>query len=790
MNKRSYDIFTRLVRTRPLMTASIAYLLGCITAYAADIPVWIWLICTGLFLLPAIFAKKKRCLLALAIMLAMLPFGGLRFTLAWNSVPVVESRDPVQLTGRIISVPEYRIDTERTICVIDDIAIDGENVDYKLRLYLRGDTALLQEVDIASIVSCEAHLWQADADSNPGQFSFQDYLRLNGLSGYATAEIETASFEPLKLRPGERMALFRSRLGDYIEGLFPENPSVARAFLIGDRSHLSEYDRESFSKSGVAHLLAISGMHISVLAGMVSMLLSRFTGRKTAFFVTLGILTFYGFIIGFTPSFLRALVLFALFSAAPIAGRNYDSPTALGAAMLLYLLIRPVGILESSFILSFGAAAGIIFVLPPIRALTRTDAFLARRPRHGFSALFTDRLPKWIVGSVMISLSAQIAIFPIVINNFGYQSPWTLLANLFCVPLAMAAYIASIIGALSGLPFVACVGDKLFSLLRLLTEFFASLPFTENYMAQFPAYICAAFALCLFLSSDLTHISMNIRRFLPLMLIPAILATSLIAKHKLDGCSIVFFDAGQADCAAIQCEGKLYLIDTGDDYTPAADYMRMLACKPEAIFLSHCHDDHAGGLNDILDYCPPETIYISACWNDGECSEEVSAALLRAENMGCDIVPLTTGDEIQLSDQSFLRVLAPEAGIPENSANDNSMILYFEYGEVSALFTGDASADVINAVACDVDILKIPHHGSKTHTSAALIEKTTPSLAFVPVGYNNFGHPSDKVIRMLESAGTRVYRGDECGAVTCQIDENGGISVRCYKNPEAVNGVE
>ena len=258
----------------------------------------------------------------------------------------------------------------------------------------------------------------------------------------------------------------------------------------------------------------------------------------------------------------------------------------------------------------------------------------------------------------------------------------------------------------------------------------------------------------------------------------------------MNGCSIVFFDAGQADCAAIRCDGKFYLIDTGDDYTPAVDYMRKYAYRPEAIFLSHCHDDHAGGLNDILDYAPPETIYVSSNWDAGECSEAVNAAMQRAEEMGCEIVSVAAGDEIRLSDQSFLQVLAPQAGIPANSANDDSLVLYFEYGGVSALFTGDAEADTISAVGRDIDILKVPHHGSKDHTSAGMLEKLTPSAAFVPVGYNSFGHPSDKVIRLLEDAGAKVYRGDQCGAVICNINDEGSMFIRCYKDPEDADGLE
>lgn len=790
MKLRNYDIITRILRTRPLMAVSFAYLLGCIMGYVIGASAWLWLVCTVLFLLPLLFFRRRINYLILAIVAAMLPFGALRFTLAWNATPIVESQKSVVLSGRIVSVPEYRSDSERTVCVLDDVAIDGKDQAYKLRLYLRGDTDLLQSVRISDEITCTAHLWQADDATNPGQFSFQNYLRLNGLSGYATAEIENADIRETDPHLSEKLAIFKNKIGDYIEGLFPENASIARAFLIGDRSRLSEYDRENFSKSGVAHLLAISGMHISVLAKMISLLLSRFVGKKPAFLITLGILFVYGLLIGFTASFLRALLLFAFYSAAPIIGRNYDSPTALGAAMLAYLLIHPTGILESGFALSFGAAAGIIFISSPLRALTHTDSLLSTRPKHGFTALFTHRLPRWIVNSVIVSLAAQIAVYPLVINSFGYQSPWTLIANLICVPLAMFAYVVSILGVLSSLSCVSAIGDKLFGLLKLCTQYLSALPFSEKYIAHFPIYICVIYVLCLFLASDLSRIPMKFRRFMPLILIPAILASALIAKSGLSGCSVIFFDAGQADCAAVRCEGKLYLIDTGDAYTPAVDYMRRYAYRPEAVFLSHCHDDHAGGLDAILDYSPPNTLYISENWYDYECSEAVSNALLRAEALGCEIVSLSAGDTVRLSDKTYLRVLSPEAGFAGNSANNDSLVLFVEYCGLSALFTGDCSAEILAEAVEDADILKVAHHGAESCTNAALIEKVSPSAAFIPVGYNTFGHPSNKTISLLESAGARVYRGDECGAVTFDFTQSGEIHAYCYKDPEEINGTE
>ncbi|MBQ8506970.1 MAG: DNA internalization-related competence protein ComEC/Rec2 [Clostridia bacterium] len=782
-------LLTRLIRTRPLFLASLLFLAGCILGYVLEIPALPAMGCALVLLLASALLRKKRAVMAVLLLLAMLPLGAFRFQIAWNATAPLPDQKGALLSGRICELPQYNPDTERTICVLDDISIGGKPTAKKLRLYLRGDPELLQKVEIGQTITCEAHIWRADEATNPGQFNFSNYLRVRGLSGYATAEIESAAFSEQALRIPDYPEIIRSRLGSHVERLFPENAATAKAFLLGDRSELSENQRENYSKSGAAHLLAISGMHISVLAGAVSLLLGRFLSRKKGFFITLIILLAYGALIGFSASLRRAILMFAILGFAPVAGRYSDAPTRLAAALLICLLLRPASILDAGFVLSFGASAGIILLYGPLSNLFHCDAFLHSRITHGLRGI-PKRLGKWAVGLTICTFAAQLAILPGVVHYFGAQSIVSFAVNLLVVPLAMFAYIASIIGAASCLAPVAAAGDFLFGLLNAIVEFSAGLPLATLKIARFPAWLVLLCAAACLISSNLSKIKLKIRRFLPLFTVLACLISNGCAYLTTLGCSIVFLDAGQADCAVIRTEGKVYLVDTGDSYSPAADYLSAMNYPVEAVFLSHMHSDHAGGLQEILSVCTPKRVYISANWASYAADDGVNEALEAARTQGCEIIPVSAGDEIQLSKKTLLRVLSPVAGISASAANDDSLVLHVEHEGTSALFTGDAPAGTIAPVSMDADILKVPHHGAADSLNSDFIRAATPSVAIVPVGYNTYGHPAQETIDLLSRAGCQTFRTDRCGAVTCRFDENGRVSVRPYLSSEAANGLE
>lgn len=785
-------MLTRLVRARPLFLSAAFFLLGCILGHAAAPPVPVLVIALVLLILMCIPLRRSR-LLPVLLVLAMLPFGALRFEQQWHSYDPLPEMKGIALSGHICEIPQWKKDTQRCVCVVEDIRMDGAEIPGKLRLYLRSDEenlALLQAPALGQRISCTASLWQGDISTNPGGFDFDAYLRLQGLSGYATARIEEATLSEPVYTLSDQRKLLRERIGLRIDRLFPENAAIARAFLIGDRSELSQEDRASFSNSGAAHLLAISGMHISILAGALILALRPLLRRKRSFIVVLTLLIAYGGLIGFSASLTRAILIFAAFNAAPLLGRYSDAPTRLALALLIYLLARPIAILDLGFVLSYGASAGILLLTPPLANLLHLEVDAHQSMKRSLRAKLLLRPIHWIAGMVITSFAAQLAILPAVISAFGAQPLFSIVVNLVAVPLAMLGYIVAIIGVLLGLAPIARLADCIFGMLTACVRIFASIPLSTLRVARFPAWLTIVCVAACLLSSNLSRLPMRLRRFLPLTILLAALASNGISLASTRGCSVVFLDAGQADCAVIRSEGKVYLVDAGDSYSPAADYISAMNYPLEAVFLSHPHMDHVAGLADVLEICTPKRIYISPNWNALEKDEGVMEVVNAAVEQGAELIYISAGDEIALSDKTLLQVLAPSAGFPADSANEDSLILRLDYGEASCAFTGDASAETVAGHIGDCDVLKVGHHGSDQSLNAELLTELSPSVAVISVGENNYGHPSADALNLLELAGSRVYRTDKCGAITCRLKADGSVQISTYLSSEDADDLE
>lgn len=475
--------------------------------------------------------------------------------------------------------------------------------------------------------------------------------------------------------------------------------------------------------------------------------------------------------------------MFGIYQAAAVAGRFSDSPTRLAAAMFLHLLISPVDILSAGFILSYCASAGIVFLSRPLSRLLRSEDLLYGSIDIEPGAMLMRKAARWIMRSVITSLAATLATFPAVIHFFGAQPLWSMLVNLPAVPLAMFSYILSIIGLLTGIGPLCMAADSLFELLVSLIRLCAALPLSSLRIARFPGWLCVICAVMFLLSSDLSVLPEFVRRFIPVCTLLAMLLSNGISLVKLHRDEFIFMDAGQADCAILKTEGKLIMFDTGDDYSPAPDYLSAMNYGVDALFLSHLHADHAGGLADMLDICVPEKIYVSADYTGGDVSEAVAHALERAKSLGSEIITVKAGDTIELSSESFAKVLSPDAGISASPANEDSMMLHVVCGEISALFTGDMPAASMPENLPDIDILKVSHHGSRSGTDPGMLTETSPSVAIISVGEgNSHGHPTREALELLYASGAEVLRTDLCGAITVSCDDAGGLEISTYYN--------
>ena len=786
MSVRQFEPLTRFLRTRPLMLSACLFLIGCIMGRILNLNVYllsggcICLIAAGLFL-----ARRNRRWVALIIAIAMLPLGALRFTLAWRAADPLPEQKNAAITGDIVDLFDYDIEKTRRVCAVNHLTIDGVTVSGTLRLYIRGEFDDLKEMHIAQRVECTGNIYAPDGASNPFEFDFADYLRVQGLNGYASVKVENAAFFDRAVEFSDVPAVLRGKIAARIDRLFPENGGIIKAFLIGDRSDLADDLRAAYNRSGIAHLLAISGMHISILAGFCMLLLRRFLKRGWAFGITMALLLAYGFLIGFSASLLRAFIMFGLYNAAPLLGRQSDPPTNIAAALIVNLALRPIDILNVSFILSYAASAGIIFLSDPLWALLHLERFRNLKPENGVRGFLKTRLPRSIAQSLILTLSAQIASLPAVIRFFGAQPVWGLVTNLIAVPIAMIGYIAALIAVILGFAPLPWIADRLYDVLNLIVRLCSDLPLSMLRIARFPWWLIVIYALALLLSTTIMRTPRRIARYLPLLILPAILISNLCAYSTSRGCSIVFLDAGEADSAVIRAEHKIYLVDAGDRYSPIADYVSGMNYEIEGVFLSHPHADHVCGMADLLEVCRPKCIYVPVSWDHYPPADSVRDCMDRIQELNIPIKTLSAGDAIQLSENVSMKVLHPTAGIFADSANDDSMVLQMEYGDCRALFCADVPAESAPESIGDIDILKTAHHGSRDSMNAELIQKTSPSVAIVSADHaSNPKHPDAQTIAYLQGSGAAVYRTDECGAITCTLNTDGSVQVQTYLYPE------
>ena len=272
---------------------------------------------------------------------------------------------------------------------------------------------------------------------------------------------------------------------------------------------------------------------------------------------------------------------------------------------------------------------------------------------------------------------------------------------------------------------------------------------------------------------------------LPLLLIGHEAGVRLMAQGEV---RVVFLDVEQADSAAIHAQGKLYFVDVGERYSDAAEYAARNGGRVEAVFLSHLHDDHAGGLEEVLESASVGAIYVPAGWEAYDVEEDSASALVAAREAGIPVVALSAGDEVRLSEGVTAAVLAPDLAAEESGedANAISMVLEVRYGAAAALFTGDLPADCEPDSLPDIDLLKVAHHGSAGSTSSVFLAQTAPSVAVISVGEGNpYGHPAEETLERLESAGVAVFRTDWNGDIECVLYEDGSVFASVEKEGQS-----
>jgi competence protein ComEC len=596
----------------------------------------------------------------------------------------------------------------------------------------------------------------------------------------ATPDSAAAGHLLLSLRGGAEHRLHR---------LFPRHGGMADALLLGRRETLDPELRATFARAGLAHLLAISGMHVGLLAGFLLLLGRAMRLRRSATIgATLAVLAVYLALIGAPPSALRAGLMLALVLTTFLLQRPSAILPAVALAAWVILLISPLTLLNPGFQLSFGGVLSILVV----RA-----AVLPALPDAWREAGWR----RWFGEGVVISAGAFLGTLPASAHHFQTVAPAAIVSNLPAVPLLGVALAGVTLALLLDPlipPLASLVADGAGAALDLLTwvaRLFGSIPGAQVELARpnWVLWVAAGAAVLLALDAGA-----RLRRPFRAGLATAVLASLLLAWPAVGaprggGLEIHFLDVGQGDATLVRTPGGRWVMVDAGPRSAGYDagerrvmpYLRAHRVRAiEAMVLTHPHADHVGGAPAVLRRLPVRRV-LDPGYVHG--SPYYLETLELAERAGSSWEEARPGVSFSLDGVRF-DVLGPDRRTVETThdANEASVVLRVSYGDFIALFTGDASATVEarlvqeHGTALRSTVLKAGHHGSSTSTSDLFLRAVRPEAVVISSGSGNrYGHPAPVVLERLRQHGVPVLRTDREGTILIRAAAGGsGWSLR------------
>jgi competence protein ComEC len=635
-------------------------------------------------------------------------------------------------------------------------------------------------------------------------FDYREYLSRQGIDSLIAYPDEARVIE----RGAGNSALawmysLRGRLGDALDGALPEpQAALARGLLLGQRADIPDDLNAAMNTTGTSHLVAISGYNVSLVAALIIATFSFLIGRRRAAVLALVAIAGYTALTGGSPTVVRAAIMGSLFVTATIVGRPTSALASILLAAAIMTGLDPRVIEDVSFQLSFAAIAGLVYLAPPLEAML-ANALRTRgiEPDSGW-------LSATLLEASAVTVAAIVATLPIMALHFERVSLVALFTNLLLVPAFPVILASTALTAITGAVWqplgdaTAWLSWAMLTYLIEVARFFEALPIAAVDIPDVSTAHAAVAYLLLFAlgwwlaryraappaqdtvgAASPDRVVLRASGLSPVLLLAAVatiagaIAYWAVTDSPEDRLVVTVLDVGQGDALLIETPGgHRALVDGG----PSGDaLMRELGDELpfwertiDLVALTHPHEDHLGGLVDALDryevrqvIAPPLTAETAT----------YQAWRARIDAQGVPYHGARPGDVIDLGDGATLRVLGPgPQTAEEDQMNDASLVLMMEWQDVSFLLTGDieesSEAALLQANAnVSATVLKVPHHGSATSSSAAFLDAVQPSVALVSAGAGNrFGHPSPEVLDRLSDA--HILRTDLHGAITLSTD--------------------
>lgn len=716
-----------------------------------------------------------------------------------QSPPPELPAEAVTLQGRVTS---WENRYEGNILYLTDIYFYGSSANeiatdnsIGLRCYVES----MQEVKLGQTVAVQGFLALPGEALNEGGFDAAEY--------YAGKGYEYVLYEADILEYGQKYDWLLQLLYELktyaVKQLYtylsPEDAGILSAMLTGDKSNVDTETKELYKTVGIYHILAISGLHIAMIGGIVFKTLKLLRIKPFwAAAVSMVVLVLYGILIGMPPSAFRAVVMFCFGLVSALVHRSHDKITSLAVAGVCLIWGEPLLFFDAGVQLSFLAVLGIVTLYP---------TFLGLHQHH-----------MRIGDGIFVSLAVAYITLPVIMNAY-YEVPlYSLLANACILPfvavLLGAGFVIVMCGAFLGMVAKAAallVHCILFFYEKVLV-FLSGLP-GNSYVTGAPEkYKIIAFYIIL---GGLIYVISRKKRLLLIrslksenaymegfqkqyageqeiirksvfrmrvvqITVMVLLVVFLVIPEKFD-CRITFLNVGQGDGICVETGSEVYLIDCGSTSEEnIGEYALVPFLKHHGItqvdgwFLTHPDADHTDAFTELcrekdMGGVNVETLYLPLVLKD-----EFEEIILQAKEHNINVVMLQAGDI--LSENGLVwKVLSPSEQLFYGDENDASLVLYLELAEFRGLFMGDAGTmaeeELMKLGIHEVTLLKVAHHGSGIGTNSEdFLEEMSPDIAVISCGrYNSYGHPHEEVLERLMHVGSDIYRTDTEGQVSVTI---------------------
>jgi len=723
----------------------------------------------------------------LAVMTAFFLAGCLRF-MAADNLPEQDishwAKETVKVEGILREVPRLSADNQgkkkqRYLLEVTKVKQQGQEwQNASGGLYVYAAERGVPVVRIGDKVTATGKVRPPHGYQNPGQLDTKMLLKSQGISASLSAGKQGIKVEPVETAAfARKLAEVRRHYRESMEKVMPKADAAAIfAMLFGGYDGLKPELVDSFTITGIVHILSVSGSHISLLAAVMAGLgtLLRLPKAITAVLVV-SLIVVYSLLAGAVPPVIRSAIMGGLAFVALALDRERDAQRILLLTGLVMLLISPLLLFHISFQLSFLATAGLLYLAPVWQNYFR---------EHGCNA--------YIAAGLSITLAAQLATLPILAWYFNQLSLSSLIANLVVVPLVEMIIVLGLFAGVIALilPFAGSVvfagGSLLLGVVTEMTVKIAALPASAIWIPSmnFGWGVIYYLLLGMFLlkAEQRAKLWDGIKKrrnaFCMALLVAAVFVVSVqLAKPK--EMQVHFIDVGQGDAAlVITSGGHAFMFDTGGtrdsnfDIGAKVDVPYLLhygVLSLDAVFLSHAHEDHAAGCGGILHKLPVAQVITA---DEGILDYARSMRLGDNDPLLHKFHTARQGEQMTVDGVTIEVLFAPPLREGDNkTGNEASNVYRVSYGKASFLFTGDLTkekeaqllAEGINPAST---VLKIGHHGSDTSSSLAFLQAVKPKFGVFCVGADNsFGHPKSVVLQRFKQQGIKTFRTDENGAV-------------------------